>query len=123
MAAPHLKTLIRRLHPDTDVRDLEKRARLPVNTIAYYLKPSVKIHRIPTADVINAIAYALACDPVEVVRAFAADVNIPMDQPTLNDEDRDLLGLYRQLDPKRRQTLRHVAQSLLEERRWNLTRD
>lgn len=113
MAARHLGELIRRLHPDTSVRQLEARAGLPENTIGYWLKPSTEVKRIPHAEAVGDIAFALGCDPIDVVRAFAADVGLPYTESELTDEEHEHLRIMRQLAPRDRATLRLVGLSLL----------
>jgi hypothetical protein len=108
-----LGELIRRLHPDTSVRQLEVRAGLPENTIGYWLKPSTEVKRIPHAEAVSDIAFALGCDPIDVVRAFAADVGLPYTESELSQEEQDLLRIMRSLAPRDRATLRLVGQSLL----------
>lgn len=113
MAARRLGELIRRLHPDTSVRQLETRAGLPENTIGYWLKPSTEVKRIPHAEAVGDIAFALGCDPIDVVRAFAADVGLPYTESELTDEEHEHLRIMRQLTPRDRATLRMVGLSLL----------
>lgn len=113
MPSRRLGELIRRLHPDTSVRQLEARAGLPENTIGYWLKPSTDVKRIPHAEAVGDIAFALSCDPIEVVRAFAADVGLPFTDSELTDEEQELLRIMRQLSPRDRGILRVVGLGLL----------
>lgn len=111
--ARQLGELIRRLHPEMSVRQLEARAGLPENTIGYWLKPSTDVKRIPHAEAVSDIAFALGCDPIDVVRAFAADVGLPYTESELTDEEQEHLRILRQLAPRDRATLRAVGLSLL----------
>jgi hypothetical protein len=113
VAAQHLGELIRRLHPDTSVRQLEARAGLPENALGYWLKPSTEVKRIPHAEAVGDIAFALGCDPIDVVRAFAADVGLPYTESELTNEEHEHLRILRQLTPRDRATLRTVGLSML----------
>jgi hypothetical protein len=70
MPAEHLRALIQELHPGATVRQLTLAAGLDANRIAYYLKPSTTVDRMPESPVLKEISRALHCDPVMVVEAF-----------------------------------------------------
>jgi hypothetical protein len=112
--ATHLRTLIRRLHPGVSVRQLEARAGLTANSIAYWLKPSTIVRRVPEREVIDDIADALNCDPRMVLHAFMEDAGLPVgDPPPLEPADEELLHVVHQLRPRDRATVLTVARSLL----------
>lgn len=114
MAAQHLAALIRELHPGVSVRQLELDAGMPLNSIAYFLKPSTVVKRIPPVETCDNIATALKCDTVEVVRAFAADVDLPWNDPPLSQEDRELLRMIQRLSSRDRKTVRFMVQSMMQ---------
>lgn len=116
MPARHLDALIKRMHPNTSVRQLERRAGLPPNTIAYYLKPSTEVNSIPNAYKVLDIADALGAEPVDVVIAFAADVGLPFSQLDLSDEEMAMIEIMRGLDDRDRFALRAVGETLLRQR-------
>jgi hypothetical protein len=118
--------LVRRLHPDTPVRDLERAAGLAQDTIEYYMKASTNLAYIPKAPKCALIARGLQCDPSEVVECFAADLGYPLwgghhyvsqeDRDllrSLTGVDRDFLRAYVALNRHMRTTVRNLTQSLL----------
>lgn len=112
MAARHVAALIQRLHPNVAVRHLETVAGLPVNAMANYVKPGRELKRIPPARIIRQFAHALGCDANEVVRAFAADVDLPWNGPPLSEEDESDLRMLQTMHVEDRATLRLFAQTL-----------
>lgn len=111
--ARHFAALIQRRHPGVSIRQLTEAAGLAENKIAYYLKPSTVITRIPPAETVAELARALHCEPVEVVRAFAADVDLPWSDGAITDDERDLLRMTRQLAPREQRMIRVVIMAML----------
>lgn len=112
MAAEKFAELVRRLHPDVSVRQLEMRAGLPKGAIGYYLKPSSQIAHMPKATVITRLAQALGCHPTEVSKAFAGGLNIVWTQQLSADEEA-LLQVMRSLTPAGQETLLHLGKALM----------
>lgn len=111
-AAEEFAALVRRLHPGVSTAHLERVAGLPRDAIAYYLKPSTNVARLPTATVINDLARALGCDPTEVMQAFAADLGLPFTQE-LTSSEQDLLRITRQLNDEGQRTLLAIAETFI----------
>lgn len=111
MAAEKFAELVRRLHPDVSVRQVELRGGLPKGSIGYFLKPSTRIARMPTATMINRLAEALGCHPTEVSKAFAASLDISWTQQLSADEEA-LLAVMRSLTPAGQETLLHLGKAL-----------
>lgn len=112
MAAETFAALVRQLHPGVDTRELESAADLTIGRIAYFLKPRTKIRHIPNRDVIFDLARALDCPPSVVVRAFAADLGIPLDELDVSPKELELVELYRRLSPHDRSTVWMLAEHL-----------
>lgn len=112
MPAEHLRALIQELHPGVTVRQLTLAAGLDANRIAYYLKPSTTVDRMPELSVLKEIARALHCDLAMVVEAFAADCGLPWGPPMSDPELARLVRRWQRLRPADRATLQRVAQSL-----------
>lgn len=77
MPSEHLRALVHELHPNVSVRELERAAGLPAGKIAYFLKLSTQLTTMPLPETMKEIARALACDLLDVVECFAADVGLP----------------------------------------------
>lgn len=76
---------------------MEKDAGLPRGSIGNYLKPSTAAVRMPSVRVMQRIAEALELDLREVSRAFAADLDVPLDAPAYATDERELIDRYRRL--------------------------
>jgi lambda repressor-like predicted transcriptional regulator len=117
VAALHVAALIEALHPGVAVRDLERAAGLPVNTMANYLKPGrAPLERLPRPKTLQQFASALGCDVAEVVAAFAADLGLPWSGPSLTPEDSADLRVMRALHPEDRVNLRKIAKAIRDAR-------
>jgi transcriptional regulator with XRE-family HTH domain len=90
-------SLVRRYAAGRSISQVEKDAGLPRGSIGNYLKPSTAAVRMPSARVMERIATALEIDLREVSRAFAADLDIPLDAPAYTDDERALVDRYRRL--------------------------
>jgi hypothetical protein len=110
MTAEHFRQLV-----EEDGRPVHQIARdtgVPHHHIAYYMRPSTTLARMPPDRRVVELARALDV-PVERVRAaFAAD--LVGGQPSALSEvrERELIALYREMDPRYRHTLMQMARSL-----------
>lgn len=93
----HVARLVRRGAGGRSVSQVEKDASLPRGSIGNYLKPSTAAVRMPSVRVMQRIAEALELDLREVSRAFAADLDVPLDAPAYAAAERELIDRYRRL--------------------------
>jgi transcriptional regulator with XRE-family HTH domain len=93
----HVARLVRHGAAGRSVSQVEKDAGLPRGSIGNYLKPSTAAVRMPSVRVMQRIAEALEVDLREVSRAFAADLDVPLDAPAYTADERALIDRYRRL--------------------------
>lgn len=110
----HFGRLLRSLYPyPASVRQLEADAGLKKNFIAYYMKPSTDLVRMPKATVVLELARALNCDPGLVIEAFAKDVGLPIRPHPYPPEAREVLHVLAELSPVGQRAVMLMARSLL----------
>jgi transcriptional regulator with XRE-family HTH domain len=111
MAAPSLADLIAEYRPGVSVRQIEREAGLPANSIGNYLKPSTVRRRIPEVDVIMAVAKALDCPPDLVTDAFGRDIGIPLPK-RLSARQQRMIDVFDGLSEAQQDTLLRIAETL-----------
>lgn len=113
MPAHGLARLIERLHPGVPVRELARRADLPVDRIAHYLKPGTEYTRLPPPGTIRDVAQMLGCPVVVVVHAFNDSLDEPLPLNELPEDEALLTARFRALSGREQRTLLAIAQTLV----------
>lgn len=114
VGATSLERLIRRVAPDRSVRSLTEEAGVPDHTLAYWLRPSTRVDRMPSMPQLRRIAACLpGADVVDVSRAFAEEIGLKLNDD-LTDTEHELLRLFRQLSPRDQQRVYQIVRVLLE---------
>jgi len=72
MAVEQLQELKDRYAPGESVAELCRKAGVPYNRVAYYLRPDFQLRKPPTWTRMTEIAKVFGCDKNEVKRAFDA---------------------------------------------------
>jgi hypothetical protein len=95
----HVAELLRTYKPGYSVRQIEREAGLKEGALKNYFKPSTAPSRMPASDVIKRFAHAIGARVEDTARAFASDVDIPLDIPELTSCEHEHLAAFRALPP------------------------
>lgn len=93
--------MIRHLHPNTPVRELERAAGLRYGAISRHCKPSGIRDGFPSPTKIGTVARAVGCDPLLLVAYLCLDANILGDPPLSNREHRMLRSIQAAHPPRK----------------------
>lgn len=99
MPAEHLRRLIDRVAPGRSVIQLTAAAGVSENKLAYWLKPSTRLTRMPTMWQLHEIAQIIGATTEDVYHAFRLDVDgaAAVLDGSLPDDEQAMLTAYRQL--------------------------
>ncbi|MGH3978432.1 MAG: hypothetical protein ACRDRZ_05460 [Pseudonocardiaceae bacterium] len=111
MPAEHLRQLIARVAPQRSVRQLTEAAGVPQGRLAYWLRPTTVVTRVPPWPTLSDIAQVIGCEVAQVYHAFAADAGVDIDDD-LTDDEHALLRAYRSLDDADRRKLHAIIEVL-----------
>jgi hypothetical protein len=97
--AQHVAALVKKLHPNTPVRELERRAVLRYGAISRHCKPSGS--GFPSPANLRAVADALGCEEFLLMAYFCLDANI-LGDPPLSDAEHKALRRIQAAHPPRK---------------------
>lgn len=100
----HFARLVRTYIRDRSVRSVEADADLPRGAVGNYLKASTAPRRMPPLEALHRMSKALGCPVSELSRAFAQDLDYPIDGPELTPDEHRALTAFRKI-PKQQQAL------------------
>jgi hypothetical protein len=114
VAVASLEKLISRVAPGRSVRSLCHAAGMPQQTLAYWLRPSTNVDRMPPLQKMREIAICLpGADITDVSRAFAEHIGLPL-HDDLTDNEHALLLRFRQLSHGDQERVLMIVKALLD---------
>lgn len=109
----HFAQLVRTYIGERSVRSVEAAADLPRGSVGNYLKASTAPRRMPPLEALKKMSEALGCPISELSRAFAQDLDYPIDGPSLSAFEHRVLQVLGRIPENLQDTAVRMLEALV----------